>query len=144
MSDKKSKRVSGEVLRNEHAATICSRGTTTVISPPASITSVTHSACSRCNAATNGDGAAASELGIGFGSLFSGSDAIRPRCSTLLRRTPSLVSRSDRVRPRLFQRLLERARTIGHRQRARRNCFPCFFLRHVAPIARAVLRHFIL
>src|SRR6476659_2956097 len=114
MSDKKSKRVSGEVLRNEHAATMYSRGTTIVISLNASITSATHSACSRCNAATNGDGAAASKLGIGFVSLLSGSDAIRTRCSTLLGRTPPFVPGGYRIRPRLLQRILERARTIGH------------------------------
>src|ERR1700754_3422665 len=76
MSDRKSNRLSGQVFRKEHAAAMCSRGTTIVISPNAAITSATHSGCSRCNAATNGDGAAASELAIGVVSLFSGSDAI--------------------------------------------------------------------
>src|SRR5215510_11760316 len=64
MSDRKLNWVSGEVFRNEQAATRCSRGTTIVISPKAAITAPTHSGCSRCNAATNG-GAVASELSIG-------------------------------------------------------------------------------
>src|SRR5688572_26265754 len=76
MSARKSKRVSGDVFKNEHAATRCSRGTMIVISLNASITSAIHSGCSRCHAATNGDGAPASKVGIGFVSLFSGSDAM--------------------------------------------------------------------
>src|SRR5688572_1284607 len=85
MSDRKSKRVSGDVFRNEHAATMCSRGTTIVISPKAWITSPTHNGCSRCNAATQGDGAVPSKpslvsIACSFFSIITGYDDRRRSC----------------------------------------------------------------